>query len=162
MPEPQRGQVSSNRPPLNYQDDPSRRRGVVAVIFQEKRLLVIRRSQTVTAPGMLCLPGGGIEIGETERQAVIREMQEELNIQIEPKERCWRNTTSWGTDLAWWHATIVDGQDPVANPEEVEQVFWMTKKEIQASGSMLPSLPQFMDAWQRGEVNLDQHLLLDC
>ena len=43
------------------QQDPSRRRGVVGVIFREDRLLVIRRSLTVVAPGLLCLPGGGIE-----------------------------------------------------------------------------------------------------
>ena len=33
---------------------------------------------TVTAPGKLCLPGGAIEKGETEEQALVREMQEEL------------------------------------------------------------------------------------
>ena len=40
-------------PDLN---DPSRRRGVVAVIFRDKRLLVIRRSQTVTAPETYAFP----------------------------------------------------------------------------------------------------------
>ena len=54
------------------------------MIFRDKRLLVIRRSQTVTAPGTLCLPGGGIEEGETEREALLREMQEELNLDVTP------------------------------------------------------------------------------
>ena len=146
-------------PDLN---DPSRRRGVVAVIFRDKRLLVIRRSQTVTAPGTLCLPGGGIEEGETEREALLREMQEELNLDVTPIRLCWRNTTSWGTHLAWWYASISDEQSPKANPEEVAEVFWMTKSEIKRSESMLPSLPDFIEAMERNEVELNSLLLREA
>ena len=50
----------NNKPDMNIvQQDPSRKRGVVGVIFRGDRLLVIRRSMTVAAPGLLCLPGGG-------------------------------------------------------------------------------------------------------
>ena len=55
-----------------------RKRGVVGVIIRCDKLLIIRRSLTVTAPGRLCLPGGGIEEGETESEALVREMDEEL------------------------------------------------------------------------------------
>ena len=139
-------------------DDPSRRKGVVAVIFRDNRLLVIRRSQKVTAPGMLCLPGGGIEPGEQETEALVREMREELNLQVTPKKRCWRNKTSWGTDQAWWHATITDDQEPIANPEEVAEIFWMTKRQIQVSDRMLPSLPDFLVAMQQGQVDLTSEM----
>ena len=150
---------STPKPKIDFDNDSSRRRGVVGVILREERLLVIRRSQTVTAPGMLCLPGGGIEPGETELEALVREMQEELNLDVEPVQLCWRNTTSWGTELAWWHATISHDQTPQANPEEVEEVFWMTETEIINSTSMLPSLPEFVIALQTGEVKLDARLL---
>ncbi|MGB7343836.1 MAG: NUDIX domain-containing protein [Pirellulaceae bacterium] len=132
-----------------------RKRGVVGVIFRERRLCIIRRSLTVTAPGCLCLPGGGIEVGETEVEALVREMQEELAIDVTPVRRCWRSVTSWGTNLAWWLAELEPSIQPVANPAEVAEVHWMTPDQIRTADGMLASLPAFMDAWERGEVELD-------
>lgn len=143
---------SNPSPPESWYQDPSRRRGVVAVIFRNDRLLVIRRSQTVAAPGKLCLPGGGIEVGESECDALIREMEEELSIRITPMQLCWRSATPWGTQLAWWIAHLPEKEIPTANPEEVAEVHWMTKEEICKAKEMLPSLPEFIDALDRGEV----------
>lgn len=136
------------------QQDPSRRRGVVGVIFREDRLLIIRRSLTVVAPGLLCLPGGGIEVGETEREALVREMQEELAIDVTPRRLCWRSETNWGTELAWWVADLDPTITPVANPDEVAEVHWLRREEIRKADDMLPSLPKFLDAWERGEIDL--------
>jgi 8-oxo-dGTP pyrophosphatase MutT (NUDIX family) len=117
--------------------------------------LIIRRSLTVPAPGKLCLPGGGIESGESEPEALVREMQEELTIDVEPIRLCWRSVTPWGTNLAWWLAHLDQRVTPVANPEEVAEVHWMTKDEIRAARDMLPSLPTFVEAWERGELDLE-------
>jgi len=131
-----------------------RKRGVVAVVMRHDRLLIIRRSLTVTAPGRLCLPGGGIEPGETEAEALVREMQEELAIDVRPIQRCWRSVTSWGTNLAWWQAELAPDVEPIANPAEVAEVHWMAPDEIRSARDMLASLPAFMDAMARGEVRL--------
>lgn len=131
-----------------------RKRGVVAVIFRDARLLIIRRSLSVTAPGKLCLPGGGIELGESEEQALVREMEEELAIRVTPLGLCYRSVTSWGTNLAWWHADLEQAQTPTANPAEVADVFWMTRDEARNARDMLPSLPPFLVAWEQGEIDL--------
>lgn len=134
---------------------PSRpKRGVVAVIFREQKLLIIRRSMTVAAPGKLCLPGGTIEKGESESEALVREMQEELAIDVDPVRLCWRSETPWGTQLAWWLALLDHQVTPIANPEEVAEVHWMTRQQIRSADGMLASLPTFIDAWERGEVDL--------
>ena len=139
-----------------YSKPTTRRKfGVVGVIFRGERLLIIRRSMTVTAPGLICLPGGGIEKGETESEALVREMQEELAIDVRPVKLCWRSVTAWGTNLAWWLAELDEAVEPTPNPKEVADVFWMTPVEIRNAPDMLPSLPSFLDAWQNGEVNLD-------
>lgn len=131
-----------------------RKRGVVAVIIRDERILIIRRSLTVTAPGRLCLPGGGIEEGETEAEALVREMQEELAIDVVPLQRCWRSVTSWGTNLAWWQAELDPSAEPIANPAEVAEVHWMTTDEIRTAEGMLASLPAFIDALERGDIEL--------
>lgn len=140
---------SIQRHPLNGQ-----KRGVVGVIFREQRLLIIRRSLTVTAPGKLCLPGGTIESGESESHTLVREMREELTIDVEPVRLCWRSVTPWGTTLAWWLANLDHSVTPIANPDEVAEYHWMTRQEIRSAKNMLPSLPTFVDAWERGDVDL--------
>lgn len=139
---------------MNPKPTTRRKRGVVGVILRQERILIIRRSLTVTAPGKLCLPGGGIESGESESEALVREMQEELTIEVEPIRLCWRSVTPWGTNLAWWLARLDHCVTPVANPDEVAEVHWMTRTEIRTSQGMLPSLPTFVDALDRGEVDL--------
>ncbi|NND95992.1 MAG: NUDIX domain-containing protein [Pirellulaceae bacterium] len=142
-------------PPHLVRPSTRRKRGVVAVIFRNDRMLIIRRSMTVTAPGCLCLPGGGIEKGETESEALVREMQEELSIDVQPVRRCWRSVTSWGTNLAWWLADLHHSVDPIANPAEVAEVHWMSPSEIRGAKNMLASLPAFMDACDGGHVDLE-------
>ena len=134
-----------------------RKRGVVGVIFRDSRLLVIRRSLTVTAPGKLCLPGGAIEQGESEEQALVREMQEELSIGVMPGSLCYRSVTAWGTNLAWWHANLSIHDNPIANPAEVADYFWMSRDEVRHARDLLPSLPPFLEAWEQGEIDLDCH-----
>ena len=56
------------------------RPGVSAVIFKEGRILLQRRDDN----GMWGLPGGGVEPGESVRQAVIREVHEETGLTVEP------------------------------------------------------------------------------
>ena len=130
------------------------RRGVVAIILRENNFLVIRRSQHVTAPGLLCFAGGGIEPGETEADALVREMEEELALAVKPVARVWQSVTSWGTQLAWWTAAIPADAEPVPNPDEVEEVFWFSHHEMRRQTGLLPSMPQFLDAWQNGHIEL--------
>ena len=82
------------------------RRGAVAIVVQDGRRLVIRRSRHVIAPLVYCFPGGGIEEGETEEAAVVREYQEEVGISIRPLRRLWECVTAWKVHLAWWLADM--------------------------------------------------------
>ena len=59
--------------------------GVGAVIVQENRALLIRRAQAPLL-GEWSLPGGVLECGETLREAVIREAQEETGLMVEVGE----------------------------------------------------------------------------
>ena len=56
---------------------------VSAAIFREGRVLIVRRARP-PAHGIYTLPGGGVELGETLEEAVIREVQEETALDVEP------------------------------------------------------------------------------
>jgi ADP-ribose pyrophosphatase YjhB (NUDIX family) len=56
---------------------------VSAAIIRDGRVLIVRRARP-PAYGVFTLPGGGVEAGETLREAIIREVLEETALTIEP------------------------------------------------------------------------------
>jgi 8-oxo-dGTP diphosphatase len=58
---------------------------VSAAIFREGRVLIVRRGRP-PAHGLYTLPGGGVELGETLEEAIIREVREETGLEIAPLE----------------------------------------------------------------------------
>ncbi len=130
-------------------------RGVVAVIPQGAKWLVIRRSQFVRAPGTFCFPGGGIEVGESEEEALRREIREELACDVRPTARLWQSITPWRVALSWWRAELDPGAVLRPDPHEVASVHWLTPKEIRQLPDLLASNHQFLDAWEQGLLRWD-------
>ena len=56
--------------------------GVGAVVLGSEGVLLVRRDKD-PAKGLWSIPGGGVEVGETQADAVIREVQEETGIECE-------------------------------------------------------------------------------
>ena len=56
---------------------------VSAAVFRDGRVLIVRRGRP-PAHGLYTLPGGGVELGETLEDAVIREVREETGLAIAP------------------------------------------------------------------------------
>ena len=133
------------------------RHGVVAVVCERGRFLVIRRSQRVEAPGTYCFPGGAIEAGEDERAALCREFLEELGCPIRPLARVWQSVTPWRVALDWWSACLLDDTPLTPNPEEVESVHWLTAEELRGLPGLLASNRHFLDAWEAGTITLEAH-----
>jgi 8-oxo-dGTP diphosphatase len=67
--------------PRSYPDRPIL--AVSAVVWRAGRFVVVRRARP-PAQGLFTLPGGGVEAGETLKQAVERELREETGLIIEP------------------------------------------------------------------------------
>jgi 8-oxo-dGTP diphosphatase len=56
---------------------------VSAAIMRNGQVLVARRARP-PAEGLFTLPGGGVEAGETLKEAIMREVREEIALTIEP------------------------------------------------------------------------------
>ena len=56
---------------------------VSAAIFRHGRVLIVRRARP-PAHGLYTLPGGGVELGETLEEAVVREVREETALEVQP------------------------------------------------------------------------------
>jgi 8-oxo-dGTP diphosphatase len=61
-----------------------------ALLFENGRLLICRRSARGDFPGKWEFPGGKIEPGEDPKRALRRELEEELGILAEIAEELWR------------------------------------------------------------------------
>lgn len=130
------------------------RHGAVAVVVEQERFLVIRRSRFVRAPNLLCFAGGTIERGETPHAAIVRELHEELGLVAEAREHIWQSRTSWGTLLDWVLVDRHPQSEPIANPAEVAEWMWLSAEELLCHPDLLPSVPAFFSAWANGKLAL--------
>lgn len=103
---------------------------VGAAIIKEDKVLVMQRSNQMTLPGMWEFPGGKVEANETEQEALIREIQEELSVTINILD--YINEASYDYDfgtvqLKVYTAEIISGQITL---EEHSDGKWVTADEL--------------------------------
>ena len=128
---------------------------VVSVIFDGERFLTIKRSQQVKAPGAIGFAGGGVEPDETQADAIVREMQEELGVEVTPNKRVWTCHTPRGVELNFWQVSFVGEQKIKLDPNEVEFYAWHTPQSLREQFNLISSAVPFLDAWEAGEVKLN-------
>ena len=111
---------------------------VSAAVIRDGRVLIVRRARP-PAYGVYTLPGGGVEAGETLREAVIREVVEETALTVEPVAiaghrevivrdaagRVERHFVIFAFAARW-----IAGE-PVLN-EELAEALWLRPSEIAA------------------------------
>ena len=119
--------------------------GVLGIIQEDGRLLMIQRSATVRVPFAWCFPGGQIEDGESQEQALVREMQEEIGVRVEPGRLLMTQTKhNGGLRLHCWSASIIEGS-VTPNSKEIADTKWMTPDEIRTASGVLPGTTAILD-----------------
>ncbi len=104
------------------------RERVVAVIRKGDGILVVRDDQAVD----FGLPGGGVHEGETQEQALRRELKEELNLDVVSSKfresfEC-LNTIYNVPQLNHVYEVEVTGE--IMPDHEIEEWFWMTAEDL--------------------------------
>ncbi|GGO97705.1 (deoxy)nucleoside triphosphate pyrophosphohydrolase [Wenjunlia tyrosinilytica] len=108
---------------------------VGGAVLREGRLLAARRSAPAELAGGWELPGGKIESGEDEPGALVRELREELGVEVRPLERV---PGEWplgrGHVLRVWTAELLSGEpEPLQDhdalrwlgPDDLGEVEWL-------------------------------------
>ncbi|WP_030945670.1 NUDIX domain-containing protein [Streptomyces sp. NRRL S-646] len=108
------------------------REAIVAVLRRGGRVLAIRRGPGVPRPGYWQPLSGKVEPGETQEQAVVREVREEVGLTVSPLAKVWESETDDGLfRLHWWTADATTGE-VVPDPAEVAETRWVTPEEFLA------------------------------
>ena len=103
---------------------------------------------------MVCFPGGSVEAGETIKQALVREMQEELGIRVMPADQIWQCQSIRDCELNWVKAEIVEGEIITPNTAEVESFQWMTIATMLGLPNLLDSNQAFFEALKQGKFTI--------
>ncbi|APE23688.1 MULTISPECIES: (deoxy)nucleoside triphosphate pyrophosphohydrolase [Streptomyces] len=102
---------------------------VAGALYDGGRLLAARRSAPVELAGRWELPGGKLEPGESPEAALVRELREELGVDVEPGERI---PGEWplkpGYVLRVWTARLLSGEPrPLEDHDELR---WLSRSEL--------------------------------
>jgi len=103
---------------------------ICAIIEENERILVIQRSENMKLPCKWEFPGGKIEEGETEEECILREIKEELNIEIKLAKRLAptkHSYPSFSILLVPFIAKYIGGELKLA---EHKTYIWLRKEEL--------------------------------
>ena len=115
---------------------------VAALLFQQGRLLICQRSANGTFAGKWEFPGGKIEPGEAPKDALRRELQEELGIIAQVGEEVWQveHQYSGHAPILLLFFAITAYRGTIEN-RVFQQVCWATPEELRHYDFLAADLP---------------------
>jgi mutator protein MutT len=101
------------------------------LLVRAGRVFLVHRSPSKAwYPNVWDLPGGHLEPGETNRQALVRELREELSVEIAPTSgNALLTRQEAGLFLEVWRVEEWDGDIINAAPDEHDAVGWFSLDE---------------------------------
>jgi 8-oxo-dGTP diphosphatase len=121
---------------------------VGAAIISDGRLLAAQRSEPARLAGGWELPGGKVEPGESDTDALVRECHEELGVEIQIGDRVGGDwPLGEGAVLRVWTAHVVNGE-----PQPLEDhaaLRWLGRAELYVVPWLPADLPVIaaLEAW---------------
>ena len=110
-----------------------RKHGVKALVIHKEKILLVLRDNipTIAHPNTWNMPGGGIEEGESPEQALVRELEEEIN--LNPSSLINLGTTAYtdGNLVHRFHVPVTDKELPLIRlGNEGQKIGWFTLDEL--------------------------------
>ncbi|QCH22930.1 (deoxy)nucleoside triphosphate pyrophosphohydrolase [Mycobacteroides salmoniphilum] len=116
---------------------------VAGAVIDGDKLLIAQRSKPVELAGQWELPGGKVVEGESEPQALARELREELGIEVVVDSRLGEDVVVGNLVLRAYRARLDGG---IPHPHEHLALRWVTADELDtvewvpADGGWIPAL----------------------
>ncbi len=101
-----------------------------AIIINEEKILVTQRSEKMKLPLKWEFPGGKLESGESEKECIKREINEEINIEIEVVEKLSNSVFDYGTfqiNLIPFLSKYISGEIILSEHKDYK---WLKKSEL--------------------------------
>ncbi len=105
-------------------------RVVAALVEQTGRFLITQRRPEATLPLLWEFPGGRVEHGESDKDALVRELSEEMEIEIEVGDKIFEVTREYERyfiELATYTCRLVR---PHIRPIKVHDYRWVSREEF--------------------------------
>ena len=108
-------------------------RAAVAILQQEKRILICQRKKNSRYELKWEFPGGKAEVGESLLECLKRELREELSIEIDGVDRSESHVTRYGDggdfEVSYFFVTRFTG---IPTNNVFEQIRWVTLAELKS------------------------------
>ena len=120
-------------------------RVVAAVIERDGAYLITQRKRTAVLPLLWEFPGGRVEHGETDEQALVREVRERLGVEVAVLQSFGEHVheySGYDVHLATFACTLAEGAEP--RPVAVNDLRWVTSEQM-ASYEFPPADQRTMD-----------------
>lgn len=103
---------------------------IAAAMIRDGKILIAKRSEGKSAPGKWELPGGTLEVGETEEACLSREIEEELGVIISVDNFLAENYFDYkekSIRLRAYYVTYLSGEFRLSVHSEIK---WVSKDEL--------------------------------
>lgn len=120
------------------------------MISRGDEILVSLRHPKPMRPSQWEFPGGKVERGESERQALTREIREELGVRCEVRRLVTRVVhpyTDTDVEIAFYETRILEG---TPQPLEMAELRWVRRRDLE-SLDFLEADREFVGQLARGE-----------
>ncbi len=107
-------------------------RVVAAVISRDGRYLITQRRPTAVLAGLWEFPGGKVEAGESDENALLREVRERMGVTVTIGKRIAHRIhhyDGYSVDLNLYETALLPGQEPKAL--RVAEVRWVASDEFE-------------------------------
>ncbi|CAM4464137.1 (deoxy)nucleoside triphosphate pyrophosphohydrolase [Paenibacillus tarimensis] len=128
---------------------------VGAAVIEDERgyILIARRKPGKPEEGLWEFPGGKLEAGETVQSCIKRELQEEMNLDIEPGELLGTSIHTYGERTIRLHACMASYKGGEVQLADHDRYTWVARNEL-SMFNFAPADLKFVDMLTAGESPL--------
>lgn len=131
----------------------------VLLVNQQGQILLLRRCNTGFCDGEYGLPSGHLEARESVRQGMMREIQEEIGIEVDADELRFAHMRSRNAEDGhridyFFEAYAWEGEVKNCEPNKCDELIWVSPDDLPAN--TIAYIREVISFWQEGVLYSEQ------